>query len=582
MQDNKNNLDDLFRKSLGELKEDVPTETEWTQMRGRMVEEKLLSGKNRKKRFLIFFCSVFVGLSSLLVFMNKEKTSVATLASNDKNNSAEKNKTLIENSNTEIRSTKSPVAKQKINTAKVSSRDKVKDKKINTASYKKANTEKAYTQQKINSTKVSSRDKVKDKKINTPSYKKANTEKAYYTLNETHTTQEPTVKSRKKETAFSKKKDGNKTEIIKNKKQEGALVASASNAKSDDEPSSSQITFQNSNEQQKTIPNTNEIIISNEGETIVENKTNNGSLTEPNSSISPTAIPAPTIETVAELKTAEAPVEAAKIEAASLNASPEMEFYVKGYKAKTDSKWSIGPYLSLDYDWYALKTDYANGKEMLASANSSQLKGNKKVHYTAGVILNYRFSKKNSIETGALFSQKTKVNAYMPSIGYMESTAAWSFNDYTFAYNGKYLAIPLWFKRYIIDKQFKIYSLVGATSVFNILGGSNYFVSENYSSAGSSRDKVFMKMSSMGVSGRIAIGFEMNISGNWNFYAEPFYEHSFNPLVKDPAYQLPIDHFYRTIGIGGGLLYHFSKKSSSAGSESDGCDVYPNRNNQNK
>lgn len=231
---------------------------------------------------------------------------------------------------------------------------------------------------------------------------------------------------------------------------------------------------------------------------------------------------------------------------------------------KNYSKWSIGPCFSWDHNTYYEKARNSYGDELLSSDNSSLLKGNtKEFQYTIGAIVNYRFSRKMSIETGILYSQKPIVKIYSPLVGYQEDNSSWSYNDYTFHYNGKYMEIPCNFKIDFLNGRYRLYSSLGFSSVFNISGGNSYFESDKYSSSGVNRDIVVMKMKSIAIYGQVAMGCEIKIKENVGVYVEPMYQYSFNPVVKHPTYILPVDHYVRTFGLKAGVFYYLKNTSSS-------------------
>lgn len=139
--------------------------------------------------------------------------------------------------------------------------------------------------------------------------------------------------------------------------------------------------------------------------------------------------------------------------------------------------------------------------------------------YSLGLNLGYQISKRFSINSGLLFSNKAQGS---------KSASLESILNYT--NNIYYLDLPFKFNYYFFSKKSKIY----------LTGGANfsYFLSNKISYGKENNTDNFTAvgedLNSFNISGLIGLGIDLPIYKRWAFNFEANYQHAFTPVLNTP------------------------------------------------
>jgi hypothetical protein len=226
-------------------------------------------------------------------------------------------------------------------------------------------------------------------------------------------------------------------------------------------------------------------------------------------------------------------------------------------------RFRLGLYASLDYNYYTLKenSNVADAEAEVVQ-QSGDIKGeNFAGQYTIGIMGGYLFSQKLSLEAGAFYSQKKKLQAYISTPAYMSNSDEEMFSDFIYEYNAKYFELYGRVKYYFIRERNPFYATLGAAAGYNLPAGndsSDYFARTSYGESGTVADHVALNSSSVGLTLVVSAGMEIPICKNWDMFIEPAYRYSVTPMVKHPSYdRIPVEHFLRGISLATGLMYKF-------------------------
>lgn len=217
------------------------------------------------------------------------------------------------------------------------------------------------------------------------------------------------------------------------------------------------------------------------------------------------------------------------------------------------NKWGIGIYIAPENSYYESRT--ALGQDILNVTNPG-----KKICNTLGMNLSYSFSQNFYLQTGVWYSQKPVISINETYIAYNGDTLASTYRNYSMLYQGRYLEVPLSLKYYCrLTGSLRIYGLAGAIASFNLPGSKSYFIRESYENGDLYRDRINLSALSIGITGHLAAGLELQLNHKWSIYVEPFYKYSFSPVLKQRTYKnIPVTHLSRSWGAGFGIIYHFN------------------------
>jgi len=167
-----------------------------------------------------------------------------------------------------------------------------------------------------------------------------------------------------------------------------------------------------------------------------------------------------------------------------------------------------------------------------------------KICYSAGVTVNYNFSKKVGIEAGLQYASRgyTSITNDIISFGFLAP------KEIEVRYNWNYLEIPLRFVFTSGDKKMKFLASAGATTGF-FRGGQRTIIQkyEDGHEARSNNDfsGTYRQIS---ISPQLSLGAEYQLSSLFHFRFEPIARYALNSVVNSPL---------KTNLISGGLLVSF-------------------------
>ena len=168
-----------------------------------------------------------------------------------------------------------------------------------------------------------------------------------------------------------------------------------------------------------------------------------------------------------------------------------------------------------------------------------------KMCYSAGVTVNYNFSKKIGIEAGLQYASRgyTSITNDLISFGFFLVP-----KEIEVRYNWNYLEIPLRFVFTSGDKKMKFLASAGATTGF-FRGGQRTII-QKYEDGRETRSNndfsgTYRQIS---ISPQLSLGAEYQLSSLFHFRFEPIARYALNSVVNSPL---------KTNLISGGLLVSF-------------------------
>jgi hypothetical protein len=230
-------------------------------------------------------------------------------------------------------------------------------------------------------------------------------------------------------------------------------------------------------------------------------------------------------------------------------------------KTASKQKFQIGFFISWDYNQYHLKENAgAENPEADYIMNSDSMNGNKSAaQFTVGLRGSYFISEKLAIEAGAYYSQKRKVDAVIYTPQYSSSVGTYV-SDFIYHFDAKYFEVDERIKYFVYPKKPSVYVAAGAKQSFSLnQNHPDYFEHTRYSESAAPRtERVLLKPASVGVSLMLAAGAEIPLNARCNFFIEPAYTYSLDPVINNPDYvTVPVNLFRRSFSLGTGLNYKF-------------------------
>ena len=216
--------------------------------------------------------------------------------------------------------------------------------------------------------------------------------------------------------------------------------------------------------------------------------------------------------------------------------------------ATTKIKLSLGLSFSPDYCYRTLKPD-AGSKWIAEARDTFEIPT---FGYTAGLILNLKITKRISLETGLLFSdrgERTKKMTLYPldTLGQLNSTIP---TKITYFYHYLYLEIPCKINYCLLNRRMKIFISGGISpSIFltqRTKSIAEYFDEHtNTRSTNSNSDFRIFGLSFTG-----SVGFSYDLTSKFFLTIEPTYRRSIISIVD-----APIRGYMYSIGLNTGLYY---------------------------
>jgi outer membrane protein W len=158
------------------------------------------------------------------------------------------------------------------------------------------------------------------------------------------------------------------------------------------------------------------------------------------------------------------------------------------------------------------------------------------IGYSLGLNFGFQISKRFSVNTGLLFSNKAQGS---------KSSSLETISNYT--NNIYYLDLPLKCNYYFLSKKSKIYLTGGANFSYFLANKISYRKennTDNFSADGED-------LNSFNFSGVIGLGIDVPIYKRWAFNFEANYQHAFTPVLNTPirrflySFNPTISLFYR-------------------------------------
>jgi hypothetical protein len=517
-----NETDGLFKKGFGELPEEAPGAEQWQQMKGRMADEGLISGKSRRPGLVILFSLLIVGSLSTALYLLNIKHPLRTIGSG------------IGGGATTTSTTTSTATDAKMASPRTSSTENEK-------------TEKTIT--------------------------KNNVQENNSAVTATQPAQTIASESQAASVVAEKKVKGVRNNYQKQAIADNAIASTLHR---------SQPKIASSDLSTETTPSVAENKVEKASDSNDETKQasnngvgekNNSSPVLDNHSDQPTAVPS--VETESKKSTVNADgnqEEQATVKKDSPIVNPQPSAVASAdtsdYKkqAPAKSRFHIGGYFSFDFTNYLVKknnsvlqsdADYVSQSNAINGAQSS-------TQFTVGLTGGYMICDRVEVEMGMFYSQKKKVDDNLVTPVNTQNSNGEAYSNFIYNYNAKYLEVNGKVKYYIPSGEAsrKFYIGLGAVASFNFPGKSGdlgYFSRTSYNnSTWVQYDKVILEPSSASVSALVAAGFETKICDKWGLFIEPSYKYALNPVIKHPTFDyIPVNHFWRTISLGFGVRYGF-------------------------
>lgn len=272
-------------------------------------------------------------------------------------------------------------------------------------------------------------------------------------------------------------------------------------------------------------------------------------------------MPADSVKTlIAKTKSVSADSAAAKVDSVKKNDIPEPP------KEEELKKFCVGIYASLDRNNYAVKS----GNTLLTGGITSfgdSINGiSSWGQYTFGITGGYKPSKRILLETGLFYSQKKKIVYDSPNYAIQQNpndVNSWTNNRFTYRHNAQYIQLFLKMKVYYLEKDmFRLFVSPGFIFEANIPASKenkSYYSYESVSNTTFTKDKYAFSSSSIGSNLTISTGVEFKLNGNWVLAVEPSYNYKLSQEIrfKNTVEVSPVKHYNRALCFGVRLLKEF-------------------------
>lgn len=265
---------------------------------------------------------------------------------------------------------------------------------------------------------------------------------------------------------------------------------------------------------------------------------------------------------IAKAKSASADSTAAKAKVDSVKkkdiAEPKQEV--------TPKKYCIGVYASLDRNYYAVKSGNTTLTGGISSFGDSIYGIPSWGQYTIGITGGYKVSRRILVETGLFYSQKKKIVYDSPDYDILQNSGGssnWTINRFVYHHNAKYLQLFLKMKIYYLERErIRLFASPGFIFESNMPASKenkSYYTYESVSNTTYTKDKYVFSSSSIGSNISISTGVEFKLNGNWVLALEPSYNYKLNQEIrfKSSTEVSPVKHYNRALCFGVRLLKEF-------------------------
>lgn len=251
---------------------------------------------------------------------------------------------------------------------------------------------------------------------------------------------------------------------------------------------------------------------------------------------------------------------AAKVDSVKKNDIPELP------KEEEFKKFCVGIYASLDRNNYSVKS----GNTLLTGGITSFGDSIKGVpswgQYTFGVTGGYKPSERILLETGLFYSQKKKIIYDSPNYPIQQipgDSNSWTNNRFVYRHNAQYIQLFLKMKVYYLEKNmFRLFVSPGFIFEANMPASKenkSYYSYESVSKTTYTKNKYAFSSSSIGTNLTISTGVEFKLNGNWVLAVEPSYNYKLSQEIrfKNTVEVSPVKHYNRALCFGVRILKEF-------------------------
>lgn len=250
----------------------------------------------------------------------------------------------------------------------------------------------------------------------------------------------------------------------------------------------------------------------------------------------------------------------AKVDSVKKNDVPEPP------KEEELKKFCVGIYASLDRNNYAVKS----GNTLLTGGISSfgdSINGiSSWAQYTIGITGGYKATQRILFETGLFYSQKKKIVYDSPNYPILQNpidSSSGTNNRFVYRHNAQYIQLFLKMKIYYLEKdRFRLFVSPGFIFESNMpasKGNESYYSYESVSKTTHTKDKYVFSAKSIGTNLTISTGVEFKLTGNWILAVEPSYNYKLSQEIrfKNTVEVSPVKHYNRALCFGVRLLKEF-------------------------